>query len=331
VLSRAWMCEVAGICRSGPPGASASHARAVDLTSRAQWVAAGFSEDELRGLVRTGRLTPVRRGSYVQGALPDDLLARHVLQIRAAVAELASDAVVSHVSAAVMHGLRIWSVPLDRVHVTRRRPTGGRCGALVHVHSAALDALEIVMIGGIPVTSLARTVADLGRMLPFELSVVFADSAMFHKRRDRVVQADILDVLDHEPRRPGTKAARRMLDFATALSESVGESRSRVAIAAAGLLPPVLQWEVRAAATGRLIGRVDMGWPEQRTVGEFDGLVKYGRTLRPGQDIAEVLVEEKLREDALRDEDLSVVRWIWKDLTDFGPTAKRLRSRFRPI
>jgi hypothetical protein len=302
---------------------------AVDLTSRAQLLAAGFSADELRGLLREGRLTPVRRGSYVHGGLPEDVLARHVLQIRAAVGELASDAVVSHVSAAVLHGLRIWGVRLDRVHVTRRRRTGGRCGVLVHVHSAALDPAEIVMIGGLPVTSLARTVADLGRMLPFEQAVVFGDSAMFHKLPGRVEKGDVLAVLDHEPRRPGTKAARRALDFSSALSESVGESRSRVAIAAAGLPPPVLQWEVHAAATGAFVGRVDMGWPKQRTVGEFDGLVKYGRTLRPGQDIAEVLVEEKLREDALRDEDLGVVRWIWKDLTDFAPTADRLRSRFR--
>jgi hypothetical protein len=104
-----------------------------------------------------------------------------------------------------------------------------------------------------------------------------------------------------------------------------------VAIAAAGLPMPVLQWEVRAAATGRFIGRVDVGWPELRTAGEFDGLIKYGRTLRPGQDVAEVLVEEKRREDALRDEDLAVVRWIWSDLANFAPTAKRLHSRFRPI
>jgi hypothetical protein len=301
----------------------------MDLTSRAQWIAAGFSDDELRGLVRAGRLTPVRRGSYVQGGLPDDLLARHVLQIRAAVSELASDAVVSHVSAAVLHGLRIWGVRLDRVHVTRRRRSGGRCGALVHVHTAALDPAEIVMIGGLPVTSLARTVADLARMLPFEQAVVLGDSAMFHKRPDHVEKTDVLAVLDHEPRRPGTRAARRMLEFSSALSESVGESRSRVAIAAAGLPPPILQWEVHAAATGAFVGRVDMGWPKQRTVGEFDGLVKYGRTLCPGQDIAEVLVEEKLREDALRDEGLGVVRWIWADLSDFAPTAGRLRSRFR--
>jgi hypothetical protein len=44
-----------------------------------------------------------------------------------------------------------------------------------------------------------------------------------------------------------------------------------------------------------------------------------------------VLVAEKLREDELRGEDLGVVRWIWSDLDDFGPAARRLRSRFRPL
>jgi sulfur carrier protein ThiS len=202
---------------------------------------------------------------------------------------------------------------------------------LVHVHVAALDPAEIIMIDGLPVTSPARTVADLARMLPFEQEVVVADSAMFYQRSDPVELGDLVDVLEAVPRRPGTRAARRVIEFSNGFSESVGESRSRVAIAAAGLPMPVLQWEVRASATARFIGRVDVGWPELGTVGEFDGLVKYGRTLRPGQDVAEVLVEEKLREDALRDEGLGVVRWIWSDLNDFRPTAKRLRSRFRKI
>ncbi|HYH32013.1 MAG TPA: type IV toxin-antitoxin system AbiEi family antitoxin domain-containing protein [Pseudonocardia sp.] len=301
-----------------------------DLTLRPQLLAAGYSDDELRRLVRAGLLTPVRRGIYVQGAVPADVLARHLLHVRAAMGELAGDAVVSHVSAAVLHGLPIWAIRLDRVHVTRPLRGGGRRGALVHVHPAPLDPDEVVVIAGLRVTSLARTVADLARTLPFEQGVVLADAATFHKRRDRIQKADLQTVLDRAPRRPGTRAARRAIDFSDGLSESVGESRSRAAIAAARLPPPVLQWAVHSAATGAFIGRVDFGWPGLGTVGEFDGLVKYGRMLRPGQDIAEVLVAEKLREDALRADDLGVVRWIWSDLGNFGPVARRLRSRFRP-
>jgi len=101
-----------------------------------------------------------------------------------------------------------------------------------------------------------------------------------------------------------------------------------VAIARAGLPPPVLQWPVRRH-DGTLIGEVHFGWPQLRTVGEFDGRVKYGKLLRPGEDPADVVFREKLREDALRGEDLGVVRWIWRDIANFSPVADRIRGRFR--
>ncbi|HET9117119.1 MAG TPA: hypothetical protein VFN75_03425, partial [Pseudonocardiaceae bacterium] len=68
---------------------------------------------------------------------------------------------------------------------------------------------------------------------------------------------------------------------------------------------------------------------QQRTVGEFDGKSKYGRLLRPGQDPAEVVYAEKLREDAIRAQTWEVVRWTWADLRDFTPTAARIRERLR--
>jgi len=101
--------------------------------------------------------------------------------------------------------------------------------------------------------------------------------------------------------------------FADGRSESVGESRSRVAIHRAGLEPPTPQWAV-LGVTGRLVGRVDFGWPPLRAVGEFDGCAKYGRFLGPGQAPADVVIAEKLREDRLRDEGLRVVRWTWSEL-----------------
>jgi hypothetical protein len=44
-----------------------------------------------------------------------------------------------------------------------------------------------------------------------------------------------------------------------------------------------------------MVGRCDLGWEQQRTVGEFDGRVKYGRLLRPGQDPGEAVAQERLR------------------------------------
>ena len=104
-----------------------------------------------------------------------------------------------------------------------------------------------------------------------------------------------------------------MVAFADGRSESAGESHSRVMLHRIGLPPSTLQLSV-VDSSGRLVGRCDFGWEEQRTLGEFDGLVKYGRLLKPGQTVADVVYAEKLREDALRAERWGMVRWIWSDL-----------------
>ena len=46
--------------------------------------------------------------------------------LRPPCARSAAAAVVSHASAAVLHGFPLWNVPLQRVHATRARPSGGR-------------------------------------------------------------------------------------------------------------------------------------------------------------------------------------------------------------
>ena len=125
---------------------------------------------------------------------------------------------------------------------------------------------------------------------------------------------------------PGAPVARRVAAFADARSESVGESRSRVAIARAGLPVPALQFPVRY---GGRTARADFAWVAERTVGEFDGKAKYERLLRPGRQPGEVVFAEKVREDGIRAQDWEVVRWTWYDLHDFGPTAARIRERFR--
>lgn len=316
---------------SAPPAAGSVHHDLVDLDLptlqlRPRLRHAGYSDNEISRLLRTGGLTPVRPGAYVLGALPDDAAARHALRLRAEVEHLADDVVASHVSAAVLHGLPTWGLSLQRVHVSRdRRHSGGRVGRQVHVHVAPLRADEIVTISGTAVTSAPRTIVDLARSVPFEQAVVIADDAL---GRGLVDRADLDGALQRATRWPGNPAARRALAFADGRSGSIGESRSRVAIRRAGLPDPLPQWEVRAA-DGRLIGRVDFGWPDRAAVGEFDGRIKYGRLLRPDQQPGDAVYAEKLREDELRSAGLGVVRWTWADLGRFGPVADRLRRTFR--
>ena len=104
---------------------------------------------------------------------------------------------------------------------------------------------------------------------------------------------------------------------------SVGESRSRVAMARLGVAAPVLQWAVIGPG-GVVLGRADFGWPEHGVAGEFDGFVKYGRLLRPGEVPADVVFAEKRREDAMRAVLRGVVRWTWDELATFLDVARRL-------
>lgn len=291
------------------------------LHRRSRLLADGHTVDELRALLRGGQLTRVRRGVYSPGSKPADPDARHRLAVHAAFVELAEGTVASHGSAAVLHRLPTWEVPLDRVQVTKVRAYGGRRERLVHVHVARLDPDEVTVIDGIPVTTLERTVVDLARSLPFEPAVAVGDAAL---AATQAGADELIDTLRRSAHRPGCVRARRVITFLDGRAESVGESRSRVALHRAGLPTPQPQWEVRDGR-GRLLGRADFGWPDWRVVGEFDGRVKYGRTLTPGMNAAEVVYREKLREDDLRAEGLTVVRWRWADLNAFEHKAAQLR------
>jgi hypothetical protein len=289
--------------------------------SRPELLALGYTDADLRTLRRRGHLTSLRRGCYVAGAGPQDPAERHRIQARAALELLTTTATLCHASAAVLHGLPTWRIPLHRVHVVRAQGSGGRLHRQVHLWTAALTPSEIVLVDGLPVTSVARTVVDLARSVSFESALAAADAAL---ARRLVTRTELDRAIARAKGWRGCPRARGVMAFADGRAESVGESRSRLAIARAGLLDPVLQWEVRAG-DGRVVGRTDFGWPTQRVGGEFDGRTKYGRLLRPGQDPGDAVFDEKLREDELRAEGVTVVRWTWHALSDFTSTATRLR------
>jgi hypothetical protein len=290
---------------------------------RRQLIAAGWTDQELRKQRRAGELHRLGRGAYVAApGTPPAFEARHALLAAVRDERHAADGVLSHVSAAVLHGLSTWGLPLERIHRTRDRRTGGRVGNGVHLHAAPLTPDEMEEVDGLLVTSVARTVVDLARTAGFDAAVAVADSAL-HKH---LVHPD---QLARAARRcagwPGAPQARHVVTVADGGSGSVGESRSRLAMLRSGLPAPILQWRVES---GGRVFEVDFGWPDLCTVGEFDGLFKYGRLLQPGQDPADVVVAEKLREDEIRDVGLRVVRWIWVDIDHFDPVTERLCRAF---
>lgn len=287
-------------------------------------LAEGYNRGELARLTKNGDLDHVRRGAYAPTA-PEALDARdrHRQLIAATVPMLASDAVVSHTSAAVLHGLPLFAPQLERVQVTRGTVPGGRRRTLTDLHAAPVEPAEVVRLAGVVTTSAARTVADLARSTSFEKAVVVGDAALRAGLEPQLIH-DSLRAMRHWP---GVIGARRVADFIDSRAESPGESRSRVAFHRSGIPAPIPQHEI-FDHDGFQVGRVDFAWPDFMTVGEFDGKVKYGRLLKPGQAVEEVLYLEKLREDALRDLGWQVVRWTWADLYQFQLVAARLRRAF---
>jgi hypothetical protein len=172
------------------------------------------------------------------------------------------------------------------------------------VHVAAWGPDDVVMVDGIPVLGGARMVMDCAATLDGPDALAIADAALRLKVTTPEALAEERIRRAAHPRSPRMGRIARLAD---GLSESWFESASRWWIVAAGLPSPELQHEFRSGARS---ARVDMLFAEFATVGEADGAVKYA-----GADGARALVDEKLREEWLRDEfGVEFVRWMPRDI-----------------
>jgi hypothetical protein len=130
-----------------------------------------------------------------------------------------------------------------------------------------LSTDDIVVIGGLLVTTPARTALDLACMLSMRDALAVVDAFM----RDHAVSRHELDSLLRRFRgRRGVIQARAVVALGDHRSESHGESWTRLALIHDGELPaPELQWwvEVDGVPTYRL----DMAYPKHKVAVEYDG------------------------------------------------------------
>ena len=291
------------------------------------------SDVDSRTLVRAseaGRLTRISFGRYVETErwAQLDELNRHRLRTLAVASSATSDNVFSHYAAA-----SVWRIPLlgewpERIDVLGPPRSGGRSSEQVRRRRTTALTEEIVEFDGVRVTSPARTVADLARILPREEAVAAIDSACWRGRSERRARIDDVRRWAWRCRRDrGGERAVEAAAFATDLAESVWESASRVAIASLGYPPPEMQhpfvWDRNTTY------RCDFWWPEQRIIGEFDGLVKYASPNR--QSAHDIVVREKIREDRLRTMCAGFVRWTAADIRDPARLSRLLQSAGLPL
>lgn len=287
-----------------------------------QLCSTAMTYDELKAAIRAGTITPVRHGAVVQGPPASDGRQRQVELIAGTVPVIQGpDWALSHTSAVALLGLPMSRGELDRVWITRP-PQGHqghhRPGLVTRV--CGLEPDEITRVGPYRVTNLARTTVDMARQFGFATGVLVADAAAARGCTREAMQK----VVDRSARRPGNGIARRVVAFADGRSESGGESLMRAMCELQGCAPTDIQIEIYSPE-GHFIARCDFGWLEYGIVGEHDGVQKYGRLVRPGQSVSDVVAAEKDREAQIRDQGLEIIRFCKVDLRRPAAAAARLR------
>jgi hypothetical protein len=301
--------------------------RNIELTNgvftRAEILDLGYDDRFIRQALQARMITRVRHGAYCFSDTwqTAEAVSRHLIHARAVMRSLGGRVVLSHTTALLAQGVSLWGADLTRVHVTRVDGASGHVNKDVIHHEGLLDDSEIVSIDGMLMTTGARAVLEAGTVQGTESAIVSTDSAL---RAGVTTSEKLAAQLAAMERWPFTQHLQLVLRLADARAESPGESRSRYLFWLCGLPAPDLQVEVRDDR-GWLVGVTDFGWRKHGVLGEFDGKVKYGRLLKPGQQPGDAVFAEKRREDRLREvTGFSVFRLTWSDLSTPAGTGTRL-------
>jgi hypothetical protein len=308
--------------------------------SARRWQAKGVSPALMRSLIRSGQLIRMRQGVYATKRALDwanaadpanpangdpangdpgpDPARAHVLSVLAAMATVGGNAVASYHSAALLHRLSLLTSPPAGT-VTLTLPPAKKWNraqpADVVFHASDLPKEHVTRLYNLPVTTVARTVADLARTLPFMDAVVVADSAL---NQEKATKPELLLALDQCKGWPGVRQARRAVEFADERAESPLESAARVVFANAGLAPPELQVTI-AGEQEQFAARVDFLWRARKVIAEADGLVKYNDR--------KDLLKERERDHQLREAGYTTVHFTWRELFQTPETViARIRS-----
>jgi hypothetical protein len=288
--------------------------------SRAQALATGETDRTLADAVRRGQLVRLRRGMYVPGDLYQscDDVGRHLLLARAAVAGQQGRVALTGISAAALHGFALYGVNLKVVHLVRLDGGSSRVAAGIHHHVVRGDLEnDLPTFDGLLAVTPARAIWEVACRSSLETGVVAADSAL---KQSPQLAVQIEELAERFARFPGSCHGRQTVRLASPLSDSVGESVTRVQFFRYGVPQPDQQIEI-VDAQGRRIGFVDFYWEDCRHVGEFDGKAKYEKYLRPGEKPSACVVREKRREDRIRAGRRGVSRFVWSDV--MRPNVRR--------
>lgn len=312
------------------------------LTSRAQLIDAGSSARSVTARIRRGELAVVRRGWFAEASRVGDLWpeSRHLLHVLAVARDGHGVGALSHVSAAVAHGLPLYRVRPARVHLTTDAPSRIASGPDVFRHVAPLPATDVTTVDGLMCTTLERTVFDCVRTLPLEAAVSIADAAervmaLGGREWDQDAadrwRRGLRDRVERASGARGIRTGRFVAAFANGRVQLPLESVSRLQLHRLGFR--ILRPQVPIAAPGGGWYYVDLGLDEIEAFAECDGEAKYrDEAMRSGRSLEQVLLDEKSREDWIRGTTgWRMIRWGDRPAGSVQALAILLRSFGIPL
>ncbi len=272
----------------------------------------GLSPAALRAAVQRGSFRRAHRGVYVATAAPPTWRQRVMIAVRT------GDGLASHRCAARLHrcdGCDGCDDALIEVLVGRNGPRSID-GAIVH-RIVGIETIQSLDVDGIPTTSLARTIVDLGAVVDDDVVEKVLDDALRRGTNLRWVTETLSAAIRPGP--TGVAALQRVLarpDRSGPLPDSAFERLLERVADEAGVAAPQRQVDVRDERG--LVARVDAAWPERRLGLEADSELWHWGPRRG-------------RRARLRHNRLAALGWnmlyaSWQDVEDPTDLVEQLRS-----
>lgn len=231
---------------------------------------AGLSRKQTRG---RDLVTPSRELRF-PAAVPSTLMDR----CRAYLA-VTPEGIISHASAAVLHGLLLpWRLEnLPDIDVTRPRGERGVRRKGINGHALRLEPWEVTRVAGIAITTVERTLLDLAPYLGIDELVVIADQVVCEHHRSygrevypRVELGRLLRYLSGHSGARGMKRLRAAMDLVRVGSDSPPETNLRLLIMRSPLPNFEHNVEIKDAYGRGKVGP-DLACEEYKTCAEYDG------------------------------------------------------------
>ena len=283
------------------------------LVTRTQLRELGLSPAAIDRRLGIGRLAVVHPEVYLIGGSARS----RSQELLAAVLSMGRGAALSHLSAARLWGMLSGS---PQIHVATPRPRWKDKPFIVH-RSTDLGPRYVVEVEGIPVTTPARTIVDLGAVAGRRTVGMAFDAAL---RLRLTTLGEVEDVINRVARRGrvGVGHARAVVEERRAWhseTESVLEDQFRQIISDAGL--PLPEPQVRVSdTTGRAVARVDFAYPDQRLAIELDGFRYHSDR--------EAFMNDRARQNALLSTGYRLLRYTARDLRQQPARVAAEVSRF---